>query len=488
MKNIGMTWCHVVAVCFFGLLFLVGERAQAQTPGGTSVPSTFTASYSDGSTAYNTTSNTVTITVANVAGLAITPDAGTVANVAPGQTGVSFIFTLTNSGNITDQVRFGANGASLRVVGPGTITAAVIDVDNSNTVNAGDTDILTNGTAVTSANILLGATIKVIAVVSVSGSATAAQTVQVLLGDATGGSPSYDSQNADSSANEVRTATAGTVNGLQEARGDITATVENDAQLRLTFSAPSGPVSLGTDITFSSLQLENTGARAATARTLTNGPVGANSGVFIIFPIPTDTVLKSGQSFPAGTLYTTDALTTTPLLANWSSTAPGTLSSVTRIAFNLGSSLAAGATSTALSLIVTSQSSHNASVPLKSIADAFALNSLSAAITDQSGDTSINAGDGNADFTEGSAAGSVDGDGVVQTTSWTMVGAVLLGPSGQPGAIGSTDTNDDYTNLSINTGIATVALAATPPRQERSSLPIRCKTPAMAMTLTRLPR
>ena len=69
-----------------------------------------------------------------------------------------------------------------------------------------------------------------------------------------------------------------------------------------------------------------------------------------------------------------------------------------------------------------------------------------------------NAGDGNADFTQGDAIGSVDGDGVMLDTTLSGTGSVLLGPSGFPGAVRTApDTNDDYTNRSVNTGIATVA-------------------------------
>jgi len=58
--------------------------------------------------------------------------------------------------------------------------------------------------------------------------------VQVLLGDAATVAQAYDNQAADTSANEVRTESALSVNGTREARGDISATVVDDALLRLT--------------------------------------------------------------------------------------------------------------------------------------------------------------------------------------------------------------------------------------------------------------
>src|ERR1043166_4657580 len=131
----------------------LAAHAIAQTPGNTVISNQASATYSDGTNSYSTVSNTVTVTVSNVSGLAITPDAGSNPTVVAGQTGVLYNFTVTNTGNFTDQVRFLASGASVQVNGPGTITRAVIDVDNSGTINAGDTDIKTNGADVISANV-----------------------------------------------------------------------------------------------------------------------------------------------------------------------------------------------------------------------------------------------------------------------------------------------------------------------------------------------
>jgi hypothetical protein len=429
--------------------FALSTTATAQTPGGTTISNQASASYSDGTNTYNTVSNTVTVTVSNVSGLAITPDAGSNPTVVAGQTAVLYNFTVTNSGNFTDQVRFLASGQSVRVVGPGTVTRAVIDVDNSGTINAGDTDIKTNGADVLSANILQNGLIHVLVEASVNGGATAGQTVQILLGDAATGSPSFDNQAANSSANEVRTVSAASVNGLREARGDISATVVNDTLLQLTLTAPAGPVSLGTDITYA-WQACNTGLRDAAGVTL-NG----STQVYMIAPIPARTVLKSGQVFPAGTLYTTSPLTTAPLAATWSTTAPAPLSNTTRIAFPVGASLVAGACGSSVNLVVTVNNGIDASVPIDEIGDVFGKNSLASTITDQSGDATSNNGDSNADFNEGYVAGA--GHGVIQRTTLTQVSSVLVGPSGAPAAVGPTDNNDDYSNKAVNTGIAGVA-------------------------------
>src|SRR6266542_4188263 len=452
MKNQGTpvsTPAIIRLLITMAIAFAFAARTVAQTPGGTTISNQASATYSDGTNSYSTVSNTVTVTVSNVSGLAITPDAGNNPTVVSGQTGVLYNFTVTNTGNSTDQARFLASGASVRLVGPGSITQAVIDVDNSGTINGGDTDVHTNGSDVISANIAQNGSIHVLVEVSVNSGATAGQSVQVLLGDASSGSPSYDNQAADSSANEVRTVSTSSVNGLREARGDISASVVNDTLLQLTLTAPAGPVSLGSDITYI-WQVANNGVRDATGVTL-NG----STQVYIIAPIPARTVLKSGQSFPAGTLYTTSALTTSPLSATWSSTAPSPLSNTTRIAFPVGATLAASSSSSAIDMIVTVNTGIDASTPIDEIGDVFGKNSLVATITDQSGEATSNNGDSNADFNESYVAGL--GHGVIQRTTLTQVGSVLVGPSGAPSATGPTDQNDDYTNKSANTGIAGVA-------------------------------
>src|SRR6266516_7685845 len=113
----------------------LSAQSTAQTPGGTTISNQASATYSDGTNSYSTVSNRVTVTVSNVSGLAITPDAGSNPTVVAGQTGVLYNFTVTNTGNFTDKVHFLTGSATL--VGPGTITRAVIDVDNSGTINGG---------------------------------------------------------------------------------------------------------------------------------------------------------------------------------------------------------------------------------------------------------------------------------------------------------------------------------------------------------------
>lgn len=421
------------------------------TSGGTTISNQASATYSDGTNSYSVNSNTVTVTVANVAGLTITPDGGSVPTVVAGQTSVDFTFTVTNSGNFPTQVRFPALGAGIVTSGPVTVTQAVIDL-TGNGLGAGDTDILGNGAAVLypgSPYLARNASFNVVVRVTVNAGAAAGANISVQLGDASG-----DNVAANNSAAEVRTSVppSVTLTGSEsEAVGSITTSVENDAQLRLNLSAPAGPVALGSNVTYT-WSLDNVGARAVSSRTLTNAPAGSQTGVFVIAPVPSRTTFSSVTP-PAGVtvLYSTSALTSDPVTgATWTTVAPppGT---VTRVAYNVGASLAAGASVSNMQMVVTVNTGINASLPLYEIGDAFGRNNVNASITDQSGDAVTNKGDGNADFNE--PRFSVDPLSATQgfqlPTLLTQVGSVLFGPSGAPAAVGPTSNNDDYTNQSV---------------------------------------
>ncbi|HLL13976.1 MAG TPA: hypothetical protein VK388_02750 [Pyrinomonadaceae bacterium] len=440
--------------------------ALAQTSGNTTISNQASAVYTDSAANnYSTVSNTVTVTVANVSGLRILPDDAVNPSVVPGATNAFFLFTVTNTGNFADQVRFLANGQSLNLTGPGTITAAVIDMDGSNTITVGDINVFSNGADVLHA-LAQNATATVVVQVTISAAASAGDTVQVFLGDAaTGAAQGYDNQAPDNpatpSAHEVRTVSATSTNGVREARGDIRVTVQNDAQLRAVLTVPAGPVALGANINYS-MQVCNDGNRSASSMTL-----GAFTGVYVVMPIPVGTVLSASNTFPAGTLYTTSALSTAPEAAVWTNTAPGTLSTVTRVAFNAGASLAATTCSASFPLIVTVTAS-DATTPIYAIVDSFASNTIGTVLNDQSdspGAEVTNRGDRNANFDEPRfGLDPVDtGKGVRQPTLLQQVGNVLIGPAGQPAATGpGSSNNTDFTNRSVTTGITGVPPCAGP--------------------------
>ena len=428
------------------------------TSGGTSISNTASATYSDGTNSYSVNSNTVTVTVANVAGLAITPDAGSISTVVAGQTDVDFTFTVTNSGNFATQVRFPAGGAAIFPSAGLTVTQAVIDV-NGNGIDGGDVDILGNGAPVlypsSSPYLARNASFNVVVRATVSSTAAGGATVGVTLGDA-----AADNEAADGTNTEVRTSVPSgvTLTGNEsEGVGSITTTVQNDAQLRLNLTAPTGPVALGSNITYT-WSVENLGARAVSPRTLTNAPAGSNTGVFVVVPVPSRTTFASVTP-PAGVtvLYSTSALTTDPITgAVWTTAAPPA-GSVTRVAFNVGASLAPTSSVTNMQFVVAVNTGINATLPVYEIGDAFGRNSVNANVTDQSGDTAYNQGDSNADFNEPKRGVPPNPDeaasptqGYQLYTTLAQVGSVLFGPSGAPAAVGPTNNNDDYTNRSVS--------------------------------------
>ena len=417
-----------------------------QTPAGTEIKIQASATYSDsGGSNYSSVSNIVTFTVARVAGLTITPDGQSGSSVVPGQTSADFTFRVTNTGNFIDQVRFLANGGSIRVTGPATVAEAsiitptsVIDI-HTNTANT-----LHSLDANTSVDISVG--------LDINADALIGSIVQVFLGDASSGT-NFDNIAADNSANEVSTVSTGAANGSREARGDISATVVSNGQIRVNLTVPSGPVVLGSNITY-------------TVNACNDGGVDITPS-YIVVPIPVGAQLAAGP-FPQGTRFTTDSLNVTPdppnIFRTWTTTTPGDLSTVTRIAFPISSStqilLAPGACSATVSVNLTVTAS-NASTPIYGIVDAFAVRAGASTgnnITDQSGDDVTNKGDGNANFDEpkiGEPASATQG--FQQPTGLMAPPDVLIGPNGAPTATGPTDTNDDYTNLSVDTGIAGVA-------------------------------
>ncbi|HEY0080343.1 MAG TPA: hypothetical protein VGB73_17165 [Pyrinomonadaceae bacterium] len=495
----GRSFASLLALLCALLLAPSALVVQAQTAGGTQIVNRASATYSDGTTTYSALSNPVTVVVANVSGLAITPDGVSNPSVVSGQTDVDFVFTVTNTSNFGTQVRFLQMGGSIVPTGPVTLQLAgidangdnTIDSDNDGVIDAGDVDILSNPGNVSypsAGTVARNASFRVIVRADVNAAAAAGAAINIRLGDATGGAPSYDNQ-AVAAANlgtaKVRTDSGASapVNGESEARGDISTTVQTDAQLRVTLGVPAGPVALGSNITYN-LSVQNTGLRDARQQTLQGAPAAVQKGIFVVVPIPAGTTFQSFAALPAGVtvLYSTSPLGADPAVGvdppasgplsaavTWTTTAPGVLSNVTRVAFNVtdpsnpAAVLAVGQTVAGLGVNLQVQSNINASNPLYGIAEAFARNNVNSPITDQSdkpGNEVSNKGDGNANFNEPKVGVPPAADdpisltkGYQQPTTLTPVGAVLMGPQGQPAAVGpnpGASNNNDYTNKTVS--------------------------------------
>lgn len=432
----------ILAMLAAGIIFSL--PGLAQTAADTEIKNTASATYSDGTNNYNTVSNEVKVTVAKVAGLVVTPDGQTGTTVIPGQQNVAITFRVTNVGNFTDQVRFLAGGASIRVTGGATVASA-------NILGTPNVNVLTNGADVLQ-TLNQNGFVDVEIRLNVSAGASSGSSIQVFLGDATTGT-NFDNVASDNTANELRTVSTGSVSGSREARGDATLSVESDAQPRVNLTAPAGPAALGSDLSYT-MNACNDGTRALS-------PVGTDPSVYIVAPIPAGTQLKSGQTFPAGTQFTTSPLATAPLAATWVNSQPAPITGITRIRIPVGASIAAGACTSNVSFEVTITTT-NANTSIYEIVEVFGQNSIGATVSDQSGDAVAGRGDGNADFNEPLQGGTVSStQGFQLPTALTKAGNVLLGPNGSPAAVGPTNNNDDYTNKSTNSGIATVAFGGT---------------------------
>lgn len=202
-----------------GMLAGDGPPARAAgTAAGTAISNTATATYSDPSTstAYNATSHTVSVTVAEVAGVTagggvpadVTP--GHANNILPGDT-LHYDFVVTNIGNAADPLTL--PGAAT-LTGPGTAGPLLYSTDGGatfpNAIPAG---------GLTTAAIPANGSVVVRVPVTVAATAATGDVIKVLLGDAGGNDNAADTQNvADPSpaAAGVHTASATAQNGLRE--------------------------------------------------------------------------------------------------------------------------------------------------------------------------------------------------------------------------------------------------------------------------------
>lgn len=356
-RNLFSMLVLLIAVCVTTLPALAQTDFSSSTAGGTDIVNKASATYSDGSNTWSTESNTVTTTVAYVAGLRITPDSGT-ASLTPGGT-ASYTFTVSNLGNFTDEVRFLASGASITKTDAssvGTIAAAFIDVNANGTFDSGtDVDILTNGSDVTH-SATQGGSFTVVVRVSISGSASAGATVDIRLGDATTGT-NFDNVNADNSAAEVRTSRpsgfAGTVvNGDAtghniEARGDITGTV---ATVGAVLNGPNGapaatggtPATNDTDYTNKSTNPNTTNTAVVFTNTLQNTGNAADTFTLTVPTYPTGATVEISLD---GTTYTTIVNNGTPTgntVTTASVAASGTTNYFVRVTLPSGSTTLTG--------------------------------------------------------------------------------------------------------------------------------------------------
>ena len=493
----------------------------AGTTAGTGISNTATATYNDPNNpteVIDATSNTVTITVAEVAGIlnvaSGVTDSTPSSSVLPGDT-LTYDYVITNVGNDTTTIFIPAPV----VTGPATQTGAILyDVDAN-----GDGTFETLGltAAPVTTAISAGGAIRVRVPVIVNATATSGAPIIVRLGDTPPNNNSAATQNqpdgtADptdvrtvDAANGVTGETAGLpTNGEREASANQQILVGAQPQAFATVLKTQGAYSDSTTVGFNddlqtynlSLRVENaapTGADAGLVATDLEGtPVNVNGvladRILISDAIPTGTVLSATAPVaPVGwtIVYSQSAPTINANAATWASARPA--SGITRVGYVLNApatTVAKNTTVTGFSFqVITSGLNPTNGGTVANLAQLFGetVGGGTTIVYDESGDqTPTNFNDNG---TRGPNTADANGDGIPEPVIGTGVanpatdgtdptgtntgtgtsgednililapaGTVLNGPNGAPTASGPTSTNDDFTNQSTDIPAGTI--------------------------------
>jgi hypothetical protein len=458
-------------VAFGLLLFSSAPAVAAETPAGTSVTNTATASYGDGSgTTYNTQSNTVTTTVQNAPALTIAPPQSSPGanQVSPGGT-LTDTYTLTNVGNGAGYFQLtGTQNVNDGVTaGQGTFNQYVVQVPTQSaqtfaSIAAANTYLATGNSGgpwtVPASNGVPNSTNQIAVGVTYTANAGASGTITTLL------TPNI-TQIAVGSA---PAATSSTV------IGQYNDPVVVDARMDVQKTAAVGGTPAAPTVTYT-LKYNNGGARPMLAvkhASLPAGSYGAGAdGIIVTDQLPsynsTQLTLNGTPSFttqPTGSIfvYSVDGVT-------WTTTTTGAV----YVGVFIPSSAITG------SFGASNPGSSHGSVPTPQLAFTFTINGSTAAgganptaITnvansvygDSSGyiegpglalDTLKNDGTTTPSQIQpaiNNANGSLTGSTSVQSAAAPAGNSVLNGPNGAPGAVGQTGTADDYTAASYTDG------------------------------------
>jgi hypothetical protein len=364
-----------------GLLQLAPLALALGTDAGQPISNTATATYEDPSGALsNTTSNTVTVTVAEVAGITIT--AGTVTNtgttavttgapIAAAGTPVAgdnlvFEFDLTNTGNDTTDFHV-PNQAQV-----GNSPATVQKVQYLDGAVWKDVSSLTNGlitTASAGGNIIPGAVVKVRVLATVNAGTTTG-TINVTLGStgqtnlqndpfaATGGDV-YTVDKADGSV--TGEAAGAPSNGVREAAATGTAVVNPGKQafVKVSKVAVLDPTTAATATTTDdqvtyNLELEVAGTAPSGTNLVAEDLAGTNitidgavvPRILVSDALPAGTTLAATPVAPSTgwtVVYTTSPIgSTTANNAAWTVTPPANNVGVTRVGYVKSGTIAKG--------------------------------------------------------------------------------------------------------------------------------------------------
>ncbi|NJN49658.1 MAG: hypothetical protein HC805_07685 [Alkalinema sp. RL_2_19] len=373
---------YLAATLAVGSTFMFAAPIVA-TPAGTQIKNTATATYEDDlGTTFDATSNEVTVTVQEVAGLFVTSLSTIDVNggsVLPNDA-VNFEFKVTNGGNDTTAVNLPKDAT---IVGPATQDAAkniqitgFIDPQGNRTTFPTPIDVtanaatdtlvmpaITEGANTYPAGVLPTGYAYIVTVpVKVDALASSGANITVQLGDtgANDNTPATQNQSANSGTNDVSTKDAadggtGESNGVvgqeKEASASASLTVGSEAialaTILKTHSTPTNnngtPSVLSDDqITYNlALRVESNppaGSVGITAGKLVGTAINLNGGmvnrVLLADAIPAQTAYVPNTAVATNANWTpvyTDTATTTPAnQATWTTTVPA---NVTRIGF-----------------------------------------------------------------------------------------------------------------------------------------------------------
>ncbi len=337
------------------------------TTAGQSISNTATATYEDPNnpgTIINATSNTVTVTVAEVAGITVTAAGVTDATSSPTNTTVQvgdlliYTYTLTNVGN--DPTKFRIPN-QVTTTGPGILSGTLPNGGTPNNLqystNGGTTWINVSPGGVDTPSVPSGGTVLVRVPITVQNGANPNDVITVTLGNTPGdaqnqlrspdGGDVFTVDNPDGSPGEV----AGPpVNGTREASAtdqiQVGSTLKTYALATIlkTRSAYNngGTIAITDDkLTYDlSLRVESNDptGQGITPAALTGTSINVNgvasTHILVSDAIPAGTDLAAAPTAPPGwqTVYTTSPVTTNANAASWTTVVPP-LASVTRVGF-----------------------------------------------------------------------------------------------------------------------------------------------------------
>ena len=468
----------LIATAFIanGFFPFVAPALAEGTKAGQTISNTATATYQDPNDPgkpLSTTSNTVVVTVAEVAGITISNlgvvDSTPADNIKIGDT-LTYTFALKNVGN--DPTRF-------RIPNLATTTGPVVAGNLSYSIDGGKNYLVISGDIITS-SIPVGGTVLVQVPVTVQAGANANDPITVELGETPNNNQNVARINNGGDVYTVDNPDAPTItdeipgvpiNGTREASNTQTSTVGSNINnlalatlLKTATYDPGADTTIITDdrITYNlSLRVEGSDVtglgitpKALTGYAMTvTGLNSGNPGNYILVSdvIPAGTVLSAAPTAPTGwtAVYSTAVATNvkpTDAAAAWTTTAPA-LGTVTRVGFvrdtTATSDIPAGTTVTGFAIPL--------AIPVGTVATTLTINNIAQLVGQTPGTGGLPVYDESGDQNPSNYSGTVGNmtpgaastNGILPTDAAAVLATIIDGVA-DPASQGI-DTNNDNT-------------------------------------------